>query len=277
MSVKIEIESISDQWEIAKSYMATVSADGYSFKVRADYAHHLEQALKSVARPSAETDGVEARIAHRSHYDGTKEGSPWVYEWFLRPLSVPEGSSIETGRYYAAGTFGAAEPVETPVEPSFAVVAIDETRNWAGPVVQLLGRIKGIYVYDRAQHTHLAEFTPSYWLQFSRNDYERDFDEEEDRDAAFNSVNYHDVSEFEHDNGGEYGMYVHCHTVDAMAAQDAVGMPDGWVDEYMLEEDAEAREKMHQEALVEIGADTWSFEPFPEGRSYRVPEQAPTP
>jgi len=47
----------------------------------------------------------------------------------------------------------------------FYVIALDETRNWnlegLDPAVL---KVEAVYLFDRNQHTHLCEITPSYTL-----------------------------------------------------------------------------------------------------------------
>lgn len=49
--------------------------------------------------------------------------------------------------------------------PDFYVIALDETRNWnlegLDPAVL---KVEAVYLFDRNQHTHLCEITPSYTL-----------------------------------------------------------------------------------------------------------------
>ncbi len=56
---------------------------------------------------------------------------------------------------------------EEKIKPDWWAVEIDETRNWNlddkdRPFVE---KITGVYFYDRNEHTHCCELTPSYYLR----------------------------------------------------------------------------------------------------------------
>ena len=52
-------------------------------------------------------------------------------------------------------------------KPNICFIGIDETAHWRIPseLKPYVARIYGVYSFDRNEHTHCCEFTPSYWLE----------------------------------------------------------------------------------------------------------------
>lgn len=135
-----------------------------------------------------------------------------------------------------------------PLPPRFKLVALDETHCWSDEVVAVTGRIQGIYLYDESRAIHCAELTPSYWLLFLYNvsenpigDYEGD---ENPMVPGFDSA-----TEFEHENGGEHGIYVHCSSIDRLASEfkyDCGPVDEQLLAEYLAADEAD-REKLYQD------------------------------
>lgn len=46
----------------------------------------------------------------------------------------------------------------------FRLVAIDETKHWREDIAVACGKIFGVYMYNKNEHTYLCELAPSYTL-----------------------------------------------------------------------------------------------------------------
>lgn len=55
----------------------------------------------------------------------------------------------------------------TTIRPRFCYIGLDETAHWRIPskLLPYVARIYGIYVFNRSEHTHCCELTPSHWLE----------------------------------------------------------------------------------------------------------------
>lgn len=141
----------------------TVSADGYSYTVfasRGCFTHGEQSSAPLLARPNKDSDGAifrfavvnDKQLAHDYGFSGS-----WAY--FLRLLSVKEGSSLEPDTYHELGTAGWTTPVDTqqPCDAAFYTVWYDanslgETRLPPGDVF-----VKGLVETTKADLDPNAE------------------------------------------------------------------------------------------------------------------------
>ncbi len=98
-------------------------------------------------------------------------------------------------------------------------IGIDETAHWNLPekLSKHIKTINTVYVFNRNEHTHCCELTPSYWMSCVDYDiiWHPEFYEtpncERLRDYAFNLLN--NVARFESD------CYMHVRSVEALLAK----------------------------------------------------------
>ena len=85
------------------------------------------------------------------------------------------------------------------------LVAIDETEDWLDEITDFTGRIYTQYVFNPDEVTHCCEVTPSYYLQPVR--YQTEVA------VAENAMDDIEAALCE-----SPALYVHCHKIDAMPA-----------------------------------------------------------
>jgi hypothetical protein len=92
------------------------------------------------------------------------------------------------------------------------VIALNRTHNYVIDEKHqpYIARIEEVYLYDKSQHTHCCEFTPSYYLihLYTRVIFTPAGDQlsDHDQDQIF--------QEYEHEDTDN--LYVHCHEIDAL-------------------------------------------------------------
>jgi len=57
------------------------------------------------------------------------------------------------------------------IKPDYQIVKLDERRHWRKDIQEKTTAIYGVYAYDRNEHTHLCELTPSHCLMFLGTDH----------------------------------------------------------------------------------------------------------
>jgi hypothetical protein len=100
---------------------------------------------------------------------------------------------------------------EKKFKPEYVAIKFDETKfyNIQPKDEPYIGRIFGIYVFNRREATHLAELTPSYFLMYAYSwiDYKKNMEKHERiRD---------DIEERYLYSGGNEDTYMHCNVVDS--------------------------------------------------------------
>lgn len=256
--------------------LTSVDGSTMSYRVTDVGPNDIDAVMAGLPAPVPETDGTEAHLATDRVDD--------VTVLYLRPTHVPDERDAHDrtrpGRMYAIAGYGSADPVEGPYAPRFRAVAIDETRDWNEDITAVMGRIKGVYVYDAARVVHMCEITPSYELAFVSNEPEALFPDEDVEETAATAAGFADYHAFRHLDAREgQGMAVHCRQVDAMTGVD-IPSHDGDVDEYMLCRDEGERERLHRNLMDEACSEANGNlidEPFPEGRKHVVPELSAAP
>lgn len=105
--------------------------------------------------------------------------------------------------------------IENPVTIDARVIALDRTHNYfiEAKHQPSIARIEEVYLYDKNQHTHCCEFTPSYYLihLYTRVIFTPEGDQlnDHEQDEIFQA--------YEHE--GTENCYVHCHEIDALEAK----------------------------------------------------------
>ncbi len=95
------------------------------------------------------------------------------------------------------------------------VIALNRTHNYLIDQTHLpsIARIEEVYLYDKNQHTHCCEFTPSYYLihLYTRVIFTPEGDKlnDHEQDDIFQAYE-HEATE---------NCYVHCHQIDALEAK----------------------------------------------------------
>ena len=82
----------------------------------------------------------------------------------------------------------------------FRLVAIEETRNWREDIAAACGRIFGVYLYNKNEHTYCCELAPSYTIIPLYSYAEKEISDEiaeklMNGDSLCNDVTYVHVSE----------------------------------------------------------------------------------
>jgi hypothetical protein len=104
---------------------------------------------------------------------------------------------------------------ENQVTIDARVIAINRTHNYliAEGHQPSIARIEEVYLYDKNQHTHCCEFTPSYYLihLYTRVNFT----------PVGNELSDHEQNEifeaYEHEDTDN--CYIHCHEIDALEAK----------------------------------------------------------
>jgi len=168
---------------------------------------------------------------------------------------------LEFDRLYDAEGLASGIPVETAARrPDLAIVAIEETENWAEKVVAVCGRIKGVYGVNRNDQTY-----PQVWMEFLSNQFERpmfDLDESQ-TDEEFRKIGYDTQTDFEEDNSGERGREIGRYEAPDLDVIEVLDPPAEWIVAYMLEPSEGRRLELEREYYWEVksnGLPSASFE-----------------
>lgn len=150
--------------------------------------------------------------------------------------------------------------------PNIKLVAIEETGHWADEIAAVVGRVFGIYAYDERICTHLCSITPSYWLWFVENVFEKHF---EDESPELQQIDVQSMTDLMYENGGERGGYYDCHDIDRIPDHlkielGACGFELG------AHDDLDDYEKRCDDLVGELCSNGISLDPF----TIRVPEPA---
>jgi hypothetical protein len=238
---------------------ATISGDtmtvtsgsrSYQIDLKGACAPERETCALNATQPTEDTDGARLRFVESYGEKPGYVGDEIAVQ--LVSAKDPANELTEANAYYMLETFGAAPKIDLAPEPNFRLVALDETSNWSDDVTAVTGRIQGVYIYDDSRATHCCEITPSYWLEFMYNAPENaigdgDGDPDDDRPSV---PGFDTATSFEYENGGEYGKYVHCHSIDAL--DDAMKHDCGKVSPKDLEGYRCAPERLREALYEEI-------------------------
>jgi hypothetical protein len=95
--------------------------------------------------------------------------------------------------------------------PKIGAVRIDETQYWSDDVQEKVDKIYGVYLFDKNQHTHLCELTPSYCLWYMGFAVYADGLDADELCELEDDMRSNDYS--------EPVTYMHCSAVDKMDAE----------------------------------------------------------
>lgn len=108
----------------------------------------------------------------------------------------------------------------TSVAPKWALLKVDDTESWRGPIRERVRRIFSVYLFNRMERTYCCEATPSTGLRFLRSEYDADDDMDDDeREKLADAIQEADLDT-------EPYTYIHERYVEA-APVITGGLPDG--------------------------------------------------
>ena len=92
-----------------------------------------------------------------------------------------------------------SEIINKAKRTDFRLLAIEETRNWREDIAVACGKIFGVYLYNKNEHSYCCELTPSYTLiplySYAENEITDEIAEElMNGDSLCNDVTYVHVS-----------------------------------------------------------------------------------
>ena len=233
----------------APTYAITITSGKHYYVISGmNHLTSAESIADSLPTPGPASSGARFLAG----LDGKSVDGNWAETPFFVLEDRDHAASLDFDRLYDVSGLATGMPVETKASrPDLAIVAVDETRNWAEPVVALCGRIKGIYGVNRndKQYTQV-------WMEFLSNAPERLFYglEEDEVDAEFRKIGYDTMTDFNMDNGGEKGREIGRWELDGLEVLEILHMPPQWMVEYMLESEEGKRSQMEAEAFWEVAS-----------------------
>lgn len=192
------------------------------------------------------------------------DGAPEHTHHFLLE-NRDDAGAFDYEKLYDVGGLSSGEALETEASrPDLAIVAIDETANWASDVVAVCGRIKGVYGINRNDKAYAQ-----VWMEFLSNQFERpmiDLDEAQ-IDAEFQKIGYDTQTDFEMDNSGDQGREIGRWAVDRLETLEVLTPSSQWLVEHMLEPSEGRRLELEREYYAEVMANGLPGVKFDEARS----------